>query len=180
MAMSDPVSATNLNQYGDTLLPWQRITEALAVTYPDPPGAESPGTHTVLGTVRPDGKPHAATVGAVWLDGRWYLVSGPQTQKSRNIAALPACTLSAKLPGYDVIFRGDAERVTDAAELERVAAYYRAIGWPATVEGQAFTAPFTAHSGGPPPWNVYRIALQEAVAEGTSMETTGATRWRFA
>lgn len=179
MATPEPVSATNLNQYGDTLLPWQGITDALAVIYSDPPGAERTGTHTVLGTVRPDGRPHAATVGAIWLDGTWYIVSGPRTQKSRNLAAQPACTLAANLPGYDVVFRGDAERVTDATELERVASYYRAIGWPATVEGESFTAPFTAHSGGPPPWNLYRITVQEAVAEGTSMETSGATRWAF-
>lgn len=179
--MPDPTprSTVNLNQYGDTPLPWEGVIAALHLTYPDPPVEGSPGQHTVLGTVRPDGRPHAAPVGAMWIDGSWYVVSGPETQKSRNLTANPACTLSAKLPALDVVFTGEAQRVTDSADLERIAAAYRRNGWPAKVEGDGLTAPFTAPSGGPPPWHVYRLALHDAVAVGTSRETDGATKWTF-
>ena len=39
-----------------------------------------------MATVRPDGRPHSAGVGAVWVDGALYFVSGPGTLKSRNLA----------------------------------------------------------------------------------------------
>jgi hypothetical protein len=179
MGTQEPTKTVNLDQYGNDAIPWSGVLEALAAVYPDPP---EPGKeqHTVLGTVTPEGRPHAAAVGAMWIDGAWYVVSGPGTRKSRNLATNPACTLTAKLPGIDVVFEGDAQRVTDPNELERVAAVYRAVGWPAEVEGDAFTAPFTAPSGGPPPWNLYRIACQQAFGVGTASNVSGATKWVFA
>jgi hypothetical protein len=38
---------------------------------------------------------------------------------------------------------------------------YREGGWPAEAEGDAFTAPYSAPSAGPPPWHllIARIAL---------------------
>lgn len=179
MERREPVETVNLNQYGDDALPWSGVIEALGKVYPDPP-APGKDMFTVLGTVLPDGRPHAASVGAMWIDGAWYIVSGPRTRKSRNLAERPACTLTAKLPGMDVVFVGEAHRVTDAEELERVAAVYRAVGWPATVEGDAFVAPYTAPSGGPPPWYLYRLACRQAFGVGTVDEVSGATKWVFA
>ncbi len=178
MTHREPIATVNLNRYGDQALPWNGVMAALRTAYPEIP---TTGTdqHTVLGTVLPDGRPHAAAVGAAWIDGSWYVVSGPGTRKSRNLAVNPACTLTAKVPGLDVVFSGDATRVTDPVELERVAAYYRGEGWPAEVEGDAFTAPFMAPSGGPPPWHLYRIACRQAVGVGTTEATDGATKWVF-
>jgi hypothetical protein len=79
----------------------------------------------------------------------------------------------------DLVLEGDASRVVDTETLERLAAVYRASGWPAEVEGDAFTAPYTAPSGGPPPWNLYRVAVRTAFGVA-SAEPSGATRWRFA
>jgi hypothetical protein len=115
----------------------------------------------------------------LWIDGAWHVVTGPGTQKGRNLAHDPACTLTARLDGIDVVFNGRAERITDPAELERVAEVYRSAGWPAQVEGDAFTAPYTAPSGGPPPWNVYRIACTTVVGVGSAPGVSGATRWMF-
>jgi hypothetical protein len=98
-----------------------------------------------LGTTGPDGRPHAQGVGAVWLDGDLYFVSGPGTRKSRNLA----CTVSASLPGIDIVIEGEASRVTEAATLEWLAAHYRETGWPTVVQGDAFTAPYSAPSAGP-------------------------------
>jgi hypothetical protein len=150
----------------------------LNTAFPDPPVPGS-DTFTVLGTVTPEGRPHAAGVGSMWIDGAWWIVSGPRTKKSRNLDANPVCTLTARLPGIDVVFAGEAIRVTDAPTLTRIAAHYNANGWPAEVDGEGFTAPYTAPSGGPPPWNLYRLDLQEAVGVGTSREKNGATRWNF-
>ena len=66
----------------------------------------------------------------------------------------------------------------DAPTLERVARLYREGGWPAEVEGDAFTAPFSAPSAGPPPWHLYRFQLHTAFGVATA-EPYGATRWRF-
>ena len=165
-----PVEVTNLDRYGAPALDWNRADEALAV---GPPG----GTF-FLGTTGTDGRPHAAGVGAVWLDGDLYFVSGPGTRKSRNLAANPACTISASLPGIDIVIEGEAARVTDAATLQRLAAHFREGGWPAEVEGDAFTAPYSAPSAGPPPWHLYALDVHTVFGLGGA-EPPGATRWRF-
>jgi nitroimidazol reductase NimA-like FMN-containing flavoprotein (pyridoxamine 5'-phosphate oxidase superfamily) len=67
-----------------------------------PAGSESPGPETsFLGPSRPDGRPHAAGIGALWDDGELYFTSRPGTRKARNLAANPACTISIKLEGPD-------------------------------------------------------------------------------
>jgi hypothetical protein len=164
-----PIATTNLDRYGSPALPWSRPHELLIAGPP----------HTVLGTVRPDGRPHAAAIGALWLDGAIYFTSSPVTRKSRNLAANPACTVSIKLADLDLVLEGEVARVTDSQILERLAARYREGGWPATIEGDAFTAPYSAPSAGPPPWHLYRVTVHTAIGVATA-EPYGATRWRFA
>jgi hypothetical protein len=170
--MTEPISTRNLDQYGTAELPWSRPRDLLASS------PEADRTF-FLATVRPDGRPHSAGVGAVWVDDALYFVSGPDTLKSRNLATNKACSVSVRLPGIDLVLEGEADRVADAATLERVASVYRTSGWPATVEGDAFTAPFTAPSAGPPPWHLYRLTLHTAVGVAGA-EPHGATRWDFA
>jgi len=55
---------------------------------------------------------------------------------------------------------------------------YREGGWPATVQGDAFTGPYSAPSAGPPPWYLYRFTIHTAFGVATA-EPHGATRWRF-
>jgi hypothetical protein len=57
-------------------------------------------------------------------------------------------------------------------------AIYSGAGWPAEVEGDAFTAPFSAPSAGPPPWHLYRLRFHTVFGVATA-EPFGATRWRF-
>ena len=83
-----------------------------------------------------------------------------------------------RLRGLDLTLEGEAEHVADPTTLERVAAVYREGGWPATVTGGGYTAPFMAPSAGPAPWLLYRLSLQRAVAVA-SAEPHGATRWDF-
>src|ERR671934_1826523 len=125
MTEREPAGTTNLDRYGSPALQWSRARDILAVP--------SQTDRFFLGTVGPDGRPHAAGVGALWFDGDFYVVSGPGTRKSRNPAANPACTISAALRGIDLVFEGEATRVADGPTLERLAALYRAQGWPAEV-----------------------------------------------
>ena len=170
MADRTPIETKNLDSYGHAPLPWSRPRDLFAAVIFLPA--------TFLGTTRPDGRPHAAGIGALWIDGDIYFTSGPGTRKSRNLAANPACTISAALRGIDLVFEGEATRVTDGPTLERLAALYRAGGWPAQVEGDAFTAPYSAPSAGPPPWHLYRITFHTAFGVAGE-EPYGATRWRF-
>jgi len=172
MTEREPVEVTNLDRYGSGPLPWSRPRDLLAA------GPPTPDIPFFLGTSRPDGRPHAAGIGALWHDGDLYFTSGPGTRKARNLAANPACTISVRLADIDVVLDGEAVRVTDRSTLEQLAGRYRDGGWPAEVDGEAFTAPFSAPSAGPPPWHVYRVMAHTAVGVATA-EPYGATRWRF-
>jgi hypothetical protein len=167
-----PTSVENLDRYGTEALEWTRARDELAS------GPGQPGNISFLCTTRTDGRPHAANVGAIWIDGDIYFTSGPETQKSKNLAANPAAAYAIKAEGLDLILNGEVSRVTDPAMLETAAAKYRSAGWPAEVEGDAVTAPFSAPSAGPPPWNLYRFRFDSVVGVGT-VEPFGATRWRF-
>jgi pyridoxamine 5'-phosphate oxidase-like protein len=74
-------------------------------------------------TVRPDGRPHATTVAGVWLDGAFHFSTGQSEQKARNLANgnrhVLATIGSSDWDGLDIIIEGEAERVTDAAHLQR-------------------------------------------------------------
>lgn len=167
-----PAETTNLDRYGSPALPWSRPRDQLASRTP------APDVAFFLGTTRPDGRAHAAGIGAAWHAGHLYFTSGPETQKAQNLAAHPACTISVRLEGIDLVLEGEAVRVTDAETLEAVARLYRDGGWPAEVDGNALTAPYSAPSAGPPPWQLYHFTFHTAFGVAT-VEPYGATRWRF-
>jgi hypothetical protein len=165
------VDETNLDIYGHPPLPWSRAVEQLE-------GTVGQDLTRFLATVRPDGRPHVAGVGALWVDGKFYFVSGAGTSKSRNLAERADCVISVKLPDLDLVVEGTATKVTDGPTLQRLAARYNAQGWPATVKDGAFTAPYSAPSAGPPPWDLYEFTPRTAFAVATA-EPHGATRWRL-
>jgi hypothetical protein len=171
--VNQPISTTNLDRYGSAALPWSRAHDVLVADTP------TGGLTFFVATVRPDGRPHSAGVGALWSEDVLYFVGGPGTRRSRNLAANPACSISVRLNGVDLVLEGEAHRVTDAATLERVAAVYRRGSWPVTVDGDAFTAPYSAPSAGPAPWHLYRLTLHTAFGVATA-EPSGAARWDFA
>jgi hypothetical protein len=172
MSTHTPTSTKNLDIYGAGEIPWSRAAEALGT------GAMRAETTCFLGTVRPDGRPHSAGVGVVYHDGDVWFTSGPGTRKSRNLAENPACTISLRLEGLDLVVEGEAHRETDHATIEQIAALYRDGGWPAQADGDAITAPYSAQSAGPPPWHVYRLRIETAFGVGLR-EPYGASRWRF-
>ena len=152
-------------------IPWSRALEALESNEPQ---KQTP----FLTTTRPDGRPHVAGVGALWDNGKVYVVSGPGTRKSRNLAKNPSCIVAFSLTGIDLVIEGKAARVTDDATLQHMAKRYADQGWPATVKDGAFTHEYSAPSAGPPPWYVYEIT-PTTVYGVMSAEPGGATRWRF-
>src|SRR3954462_9791746 len=107
MTNGEPTATTNLDKTFETEpLPWTRARDLLDA------GALAEAA-SFLGTVRPDGRPHSASIGAAWSDGNVYFQTGQQTRKARNLEVNAACTLSTRLPGIDLVFEGLAEQITD-------------------------------------------------------------------
>ncbi len=178
MTSSESPAAKNLDGYGAPEIPWSRVLESLS-SITQGPGTGGPDRHTFwLATVRPDGRPHVMPLGALWLDGRFYFNAGPDTRKAKNLAANPHCTLSVATNAFDIVIEGTAEKVTDEATLQQVAAAYAAQGWQPTVRDGALYAEFSAPAAGPPPWEVYELKPEQVFGLGTA-EPYGATRWRL-
>src|SRR5712691_6026877 len=159
----------NLDIYGSAPLLWSRALKQLEA-----------GTAASywLATTNPDGRPHVAAVGALWVDGKIYFTSGTRTRKGRNLAANADCVLSVSLTGIDLVVEGSAVRITDRPTLLRLVRRYAAQGWPASVSGGAFTAEYSAPSAGPPPWNLYVVRPTTAFGVATA-EPSGEMRWQF-
>lgn len=176
------MDARNLaDLYDLPVLDWAPIEARLAEGLTQAPGTGGPDRHTFwLATINPDGTPHLTGIGATWVDGAFYFVTGETSRKGRNVARDPRCTLGIAAHEFDLVVEGDAHLVRDPAVVADMAARSRADGWPAEVDesGTALTAPFSAPSAGPPPWAVYRLTPRRAVALQT-VEPGGATEWRF-
>ena len=78
-----------------------------------------------LSTLRADGRPHVTTVVAVWLDEALHILTGAARQKARNLRTSPHVALTTGCNewehGLDIVVEGDAVRVTDQNQLERLA-----------------------------------------------------------
>jgi hypothetical protein len=173
--MNSPKETKNLDIYGDAPLEWERIVGALNKIR-DLEVADS-ASHYWIGTTRPDGRPHLAGVGIVWDDGKFYLSTGAGTQKGKNLAHDPRCTVSIAAPGIDIVAEGEAKIIRDEGELRRIATDLFG-GWGPQVRDGAFWHEYSAPSAGPPPWDVYEIT-PTAVYAVASEEPHGATRWRL-
>jgi hypothetical protein len=162
-------------------LEWGPIEARLAAGLTQAPDTGGPNRHTCwLATINPDGTPHVTGIGALWVDGAFWFVTGEATRKGRNLARDPRCTVSVATHEFDLVVEGEGSRVTDPPTVAAMAERYAADGWPARVDetGAALTAEFSAPSAGPPPWFVYRLEPRTATALAT-VQPGGATRWRF-
>lgn len=177
------MDATNLGAdlYDTPDLAWSSVAERLDRGVGQAPGAGGPDRHTCwLATVDPDGQPHVTGIGALWRDGSFFFETGATTRKGRNLARDRRCTLSLATHEFDLVVEGDATRVVEPDVVATLARAWSEGGWPCEVDpsGTALTAPFSAPSAGPPPWNVYRIDVRAATVVAT-VEPGGAMRWRF-
>ena len=166
--------------YDLALLDWAPIAARLEKGYSQAPGSGGPDRHsTWLATINPDGSPHVTGIGAMWVDGAAWFVTAESTRKGRNLARDPRCSLSVATQEFDLVFEGDAHKVTDRATVSAMCDVFHDDGWPCRLDdsGLALTAEFSAPSAGPPPWHVYSVTPRAATA--LNMEPSGATRWRF-
>jgi nitroimidazol reductase NimA-like FMN-containing flavoprotein (pyridoxamine 5'-phosphate oxidase superfamily) len=132
--------------------PWSRVEAALAAA-----------RNYWIGTAGPNGRPHAAPVWALWLDGDVYFSTGKESRKARNLDANPNVVVHVESSsGEIVILEGRAEEISDETTLKPVwYAYKRKYDWDASRY----------------PFYVVRPALAFSFEEHLG-ET--ATRWTFA
>lgn len=169
-----PRETRNLDMYGAPPLEFERITKALDEIR-DIDITDS-ASHYWIATTRADGRPHVMPVGIVWDAGRFYLVSGARTQKSKNLARDPRCVVTIAAPGIDIVAEGEARIVRDDTELQRIAELFS--DWGPEVRNGAFWHEYSAPSAGPPPWGVYEITPTTLYGLAAA-EPHGATRWRL-
>lgn len=132
-----------------------------------------------LATVRPDGRPHAVPLLAVWVAGTLHFVASQTSRKARNLAHDPHCVITARSGPLDLVAEGTATKVRDEARLRQAAAAYAdKYGWTVSIRDHAFYAE-GAPTAGPPPFELYQVTPTIAFGFGTD-ETSNATRWRFA
>lgn len=158
---------------------WAVVADKLDTGSAPAPDARNSRT-TWLSTINEDGSPHVTAVGAMWLDGTFWFQTGARTRKGRNVARDPRCSIAVSVRDADIVFEGDAARVTERGALARIAKAWADQGWPAEPDasGTGLTAPFNAPAQGPPPWNVYRLEPRSAIVTlGTA--PGGLTRFRF-
>ena len=96
-----------------------------------------------LSTVRRDGRPHVTPLPAIWLDGTLHFCAGSHEQKAKNLESDPRCILTTGTShlrsGLDVVVEGTAARVTDTAQLQRLAAMWKSkLDWDFEVTGEVF------------------------------------------
>src|ERR1700733_11551152 len=109
---------------------WASILQKLdSGSAPDPAAYNS--RTTWLSTINEDGSPHVTGVGALWLDGAFWFETGKGTRKARNVERDPRCSVAVSIRDADLVIEGEAERVTDAAEIARLAKAWAESGWPA-------------------------------------------------
>ncbi len=176
------MKAINLGEAdGLDVIEWSQVDAQVAdlLTHDDP---RSPNRSTFwLATLNADGSAHVTSVGALWHDGSCWFQTGVHTRKAKNVARDPRCAISVATKGFDVMFSGEAQRVTEPTIVARIAALWASGGWPAQPDdsGTGITAPFNAPTLGPPPWHVYELKPRTATAVGTTEEMPGSTRWRW-
>jgi hypothetical protein len=82
-----------------------------------------------LATTCPDGRPHLMPIWGVWLHDAFYFSTGRASRKARNLAANPACVITAENAAEAVIVEGVAQEVGAAAFRKAGGPYKKKYGW---------------------------------------------------
>lgn len=95
------------------LLPWKWADQRLAKSH----------NHWVA-TGRPDGTPHLMIVWGLWIEGAFYVSTGRQSRKAKNLALRPQCVVATEDAAKAVIVEGAAEKVSDVTFLRGLLKLY--------------------------------------------------------
>ena len=96
------------------LIPWQWVETQMTVS-----------RNYWVGTVGADGRPHIMPVWGMWFEGAFTFGTAAASRKARNLAGTPQIAVHLESGDEAVILEGSAEKVTDAAFLDRFADAYK-------------------------------------------------------
>jgi nitroimidazol reductase NimA-like FMN-containing flavoprotein (pyridoxamine 5'-phosphate oxidase superfamily) len=78
-----------------------------------------------LGTVKPNGRPHATPIWGAWVNDTYFWDGSPEARWARNLAANPAIVVHIEHNGMAVMVEGDASfESIDQQTLDALAASY--------------------------------------------------------
>ena len=142
----------------DGMLAWDFVDEQMAKS-----------RNYWINTTQPDGRPHAAPVWGVWLNGNLYFGTSPNARKARNLDANPAMVVHLESGDDVVILEGTAVKLTNMSpEL------YEAFS-------SAYAAKYAGFKPNPPSETepLYTLRIQTAMAWLERDFPRTATRWEF-
>jgi PPOX class probable F420-dependent enzyme len=146
-----------LNAYGVTFTPiaWEWVT-----------GQLEKSRNYWIATTRADGRPHAAPVWGLWLEGRVHFSTDAASLKARNISRDPSCSIHLESGDDVVVLDGRIEQVTDESVLNKFVDAYDAK-YSVRPEVGAGAAP------------VFALSHATVLAWMESDFPNTATRWKF-
>jgi hypothetical protein len=162
-------------------LPAPHASAPILFGHPVPPGRQLPWAwahERLVGarnywivSVRPDRRPHARPVWAVWLpDGLWFSTG---SLARHNLVVNPAIAVHLEDGDEVVIVEGSAERVTDAAALQPMCdAYNPKYDWTMQPDGDGVID--VDGNAGP------AFCVTPRVVFGWENDMAAPTRWTFA
>lgn len=169
MSTIEPVAELDqrFGEPGATPPPWAAVVEVLTSS-----------EMFWLSTVRRGGRPHVTPLPAIWLDGALHFCTGAGEQKAKNLESNPHCVLTTGTnqfrSGLDVVVEGVAARVTERAQLRRLAAIWESkLDWTFEAVDGGFREPGLRTTA-----LVFRVAPTKVLAfsKGTPYSQT---RYRF-
>jgi hypothetical protein len=95
------------------ILPWSYVAERMAAS-----------RSYWVATTRPDGRPHVAPVWGIWLDGRFYFGTDPDSVKGLNLRHKPNMVVHLESGDEVVIIEGVARLLDDPDLIKRYANEY--------------------------------------------------------
>lgn len=122
-----------------------------------------------INSTQPDGRPHAAPVWGVWVEGRFYFGTSPNARKARNLEANPAIVVHLESGDDVVILEGTAVKLTTMPPH-----LYEAFG-------TAYAAKYAGFKPNPPSEiePLYTLRIHTALAWQEKDFPRSATRWEF-
>ncbi|MHB8574159.1 MAG: pyridoxamine 5'-phosphate oxidase family protein [Dehalococcoidia bacterium] len=125
-------------------------------------------------SAQPNGRPHAAPVWGVWIDGTLYFSTSRASRKGRNLLANPQLIVHLESGDDAVILEGKTQEVTDAEILAQADAAY-SVKYINKETGEGFLISWDAGDSNA----VFALRPDTVLAWQERSFPNTATRWTF-
>jgi PPOX class probable F420-dependent enzyme len=89
-----------------------------------------------FGSVRPSGQPHLTPIWFVWLGGKFYVATEPDSVKSRNVRSNPQVVLALEDGTHPLICEGQAQLLSQPWPEDVLVAFLKKYEWDLKEETQ--------------------------------------------